>query len=173
MTPYDLEISLNIMSKNMSDGLQIIEQIIPFFNPNYIISINENDIVGKRNIPIILTDISFEDTFEGAVDDGFRILTWNLNFIVQMNYYKPYRETDPIKKIYTDYHNEADTDIIDERTYNEPIGDMVDGWSPEQSRYSIWDSAGNEIPDIETDIGLRQYLSDTMMFIDVCIIEVV
>ncbi|RLA61046.1 MAG: hypothetical protein DRQ78_08970, partial [Epsilonproteobacteria bacterium] len=56
--PYDIQLQLSIYSRNMVDGLQILEQIIPFFKPSFNITINELDEMGViRDIPIILDDI--------------------------------------------------------------------------------------------------------------------
>ena len=60
--PYNIDFELYAMSKNSDDALQIVEQILPYFQPEYTITIN--DIVqmsNKRDVPIILTGISYED----------------------------------------------------------------------------------------------------------------
>ena len=57
--PYNLEFALNIMSKNSDDGLQILEQILPYFQPDYTVTINDNVAMNsKRDIPIILNGIT-------------------------------------------------------------------------------------------------------------------
>ena len=64
--PYNIDFELYAMSKNSDDALQIVEQILPYFQPEYTITIN--DIVqmsNKRDVPIILTGISYEDNYEG------------------------------------------------------------------------------------------------------------
>lgn len=86
-TPYDLQISLYIFAKNQNDGLQILEQILPFFNPDFNITINdlpEMDI--KRDIKIVLNDIGYEDNTAGAFADRQSIV-WTLNFTLKINMY--------------------------------------------------------------------------------------
>ena len=64
--PYNIDFELYAMSKNSDDALQIVEQILPYFQPDYTITIN--DIVqmsSKRDVPIILNGISYEDNYEG------------------------------------------------------------------------------------------------------------
>ena len=56
--PYNFEIELNIMVKNSDDGAQIIEQIMPYFSPEFHVTLNEMSTLGmKRDIPIILNSI--------------------------------------------------------------------------------------------------------------------
>ena len=64
--PYNLGFTLSVMVKNTDDGLQIIEQIMPYFTPDYTVTINTvPDMGDKRDIPIILDNMSQEDTYEG------------------------------------------------------------------------------------------------------------
>jgi hypothetical protein len=61
-TPYTLSISLFIVTKNQDDGLQIIEQILPFFNPDFCVTITDIPEMGiKRDLQIILENVSYED----------------------------------------------------------------------------------------------------------------
>ena len=64
--PYNIDFELYAMAKNSDDALQIVEQILPYFQPEYTITIN--DVVqmsNKRDVPIILTSIAYEDNYEG------------------------------------------------------------------------------------------------------------
>jgi len=64
--PYSMNFELSIMSKTNEDALEIIEQILPFFQPQYNITINLVDEIGeKRDVPIILENISMDDQYEG------------------------------------------------------------------------------------------------------------
>ena len=64
--PYSMNFELSIMSKTNEDALEIIEQILPYFQPQYNITINLVDEIGeKRDIPIILENISMDDQYEG------------------------------------------------------------------------------------------------------------
>jgi hypothetical protein len=67
--PYTLDIQLYILTKSQEDALQIIEQILPNFGPEYTLSINaipEMNII--QDVPITLQGVAFEDDYEGAHD---------------------------------------------------------------------------------------------------------
>ena len=64
--PYDFNITLSVMVKYSDDGTQILEQILPYFTPEFQVTMNELSTMGiKRDIPIILNSVSTEDTYEG------------------------------------------------------------------------------------------------------------
>ena len=64
--PYNLGFDLNILVKLQDDGLQILEQILPFFQPGFNISIDLVKSIGeKRDIPMVLQNISQQDDYEG------------------------------------------------------------------------------------------------------------
>ena len=87
--PYNIEFSLSIMTKYSEDGTKILEQILPFFKPDFVVSaklIDDMDLV--TDIPIILNSVSTEDTYEGSYDER-RALIWTLNFTLKGYYYGP------------------------------------------------------------------------------------
>ena len=64
--PYNMAFDLNIMCKLNDDALQIVEQILPFFQPSYNLTVNLVSEIGeKRDIPIVLENVSFQDEYEG------------------------------------------------------------------------------------------------------------
>jgi hypothetical protein len=64
--PYNMQFELSIMSKLNDDALQIIEQILPFFQPAYSMTIELVDIINeKRDIPVVLENITMQDDYEG------------------------------------------------------------------------------------------------------------
>lgn len=86
--PYDFIFQLEIKTKNTEDGLQIVEQICPFFSPNLIISMIDNvDIGVKSDITIMLDSVTPEDSYEGSMDEK-REIKWILNFTLQGWLYK-------------------------------------------------------------------------------------
>ena len=86
-TPYDLTLSLFIFAKNQDDGLQILEQILPFFNPDFNITVNDLPEMGiTRDIKIVLDGIGYEDNTAGAFADR-QSLVWTLNFTMKLNLY--------------------------------------------------------------------------------------
>jgi hypothetical protein len=162
--PWDINIDLSIYSRNMSDGLQILEQIIPFFKPSFNITINELDPMGvMRDIPIILDSISHDDTSEGDVADGFRLLRWDLSFTIKANYYGPVQDQKVIKRVYVDYYTSTDGEYVedvDERYYVEvdPIdARQEDLWDFNEELISSHDSNNRVIPPVEADLGGKEY----------------
>ena len=65
--PYNLAFELFVMTKNSDDGIQIVEQILPFFQPEYTVTINEvPEMSIIRDVPIVLNSIGYEDTYTGS-----------------------------------------------------------------------------------------------------------
>ena len=102
--PYNLEFSLSIMSKNSDDGLQILEQILPYFQPDYTVTINDNVAMdSKRDIPIILNSINYEDSYEGDFASR-RSIIYNLSFTLKFYLYGPVTSTSVIKTVQVDQY---------------------------------------------------------------------
>ena len=98
-TPYNFDFSLSVMVKNSDDGTQILEQILPFFTPAYQVTMNENQTMGiKRDIPVIFTGLSTEDTYEGDFLTR-RALIHTLTFTVQAYLYGPVADIGIIKEV--------------------------------------------------------------------------
>jgi hypothetical protein len=100
-------IGLSVFAKNQDDGLQIIEQILPYFNPDFNVTINEIPALGvKRDLQIILDGIEYQDEWEGSFENRLSVM-WNLNFTIKMNFFGYVQDANLIKKtiqnIYTDY----------------------------------------------------------------------
>jgi hypothetical protein len=84
--PYDIGMQLNIMAKNQDDALQIFEQIIPTFVPEYTVSIKDMEGPGNSvDVPIILNSTSFEDSYEGDFVTR-RTLIYTLDFTVKVRF---------------------------------------------------------------------------------------
>ena len=102
--PYNLEFALSIMSKNSDDGLQILEQILPYFQPDYTVTINDNVAMdSKRDIPIILNSISYEDSYEGDFASR-RSIIYNLAFTLKFYLYGPVTSSSIIKTVQVDQY---------------------------------------------------------------------
>lgn len=83
--PYNVEIALYILTKNQEDGLQILEQILPTFTPEYTLSINavpEMNVI--QDIPIILNSVTVADEYDGDFQTR-RFVTHTLNFTLKTN----------------------------------------------------------------------------------------
>jgi hypothetical protein len=81
--------ALYVYGKNQDDGLQIIEQILPYFNPDYNLTLNAIPAMGiKNDLPIILDGITYDDQYEGDFSTR-RSIIWTLNFTMKLNFYGP------------------------------------------------------------------------------------
>ena len=88
-TPYNLKFTLSAMCKNMTDALQIVEQILPYFQPEYTVTMKMvDDMSDTRDVPIILENVSFEDTYEGNYEER-RVITYNFEFTMKIYFFGP------------------------------------------------------------------------------------
>ena len=79
--PYNFQFSLYLYVRNIEDGTQIIEHILPFFTPDYTIKLNLIPTMGiVKEIPIVLDSTTHEITYEGPRDNDTRMIVWTLNF---------------------------------------------------------------------------------------------
>ena len=102
--PYNIGFELNILSKLNDDALQIVEQILPYFQPSFNITVDLVDSIGeKRDIPIILDSISFQDDYEGDFTTR-RSLIYTLQFTAKVYLFGPIAESPEglIKKVQVD-----------------------------------------------------------------------
>jgi hypothetical protein len=82
--PYDFDFSLYLYVRNIEDGTQIIEHILPYFTPDYTIKLNLIPELGTvKEIPVILKDTNQEIIYEGDKNSGTRTIIWTLNFTVK------------------------------------------------------------------------------------------
>lgn len=112
--PYNIEFQLSIMTKYTEDGTKILEQIIPYFKPEFTPSVKLlDDLEYYLDVPIILNNVSTEDTYEGSFEER-RALIWTLNFTMKAWYFGPTTDKKVIKfattNLYTDF-NQANSDI--------------------------------------------------------------
>lgn len=94
--PYNIEFSLYIMTKYAEDGTKILEQILPFFKPEYTYSAYILDNVPAMDIPLVLNSVSTEDLYDGDFDTR-RSLMWTLTFTMKAWYFGPVRDKKRIK----------------------------------------------------------------------------
>ena len=96
--PYNMEFELGIIAKSQDTGLQILEQILPYFQPNFNITLNMiPDMNEKKDISIILNSINYADDW----DDNFldrRSIVWTMMFTAKSYIYGPFNKSDVIKK---------------------------------------------------------------------------
>ena len=109
--PYNLGFELNILTKLQDDSLQIIEQVLPFFQPGFTLSIDLAKSIGeKRDVPIVLDNIEFTDDYEGNFETR-RPLIYTLTFTAKTYMFGPIADTTDglIRKVQLDYYTDTDT----------------------------------------------------------------
>jgi len=162
-TPYNFDFTLSIYVRNVEDGTQIIEQILPFFNPDYTMTI---DFIGltdqKTDVPFILQNViqNVED-IGGA--DPTRVIVWTLTFTAKGYMYGPIVSRDIIRKATANTYNDtfsllnkrsitvasgsgtyqAGEIVYEGRTLNTSnVTAKVDSWSPSTNTLIITDTSG-------------------------------
>ena len=109
-TPVPFNISYNLFSFTASAeaGLQIIEQILPFFQPDFTVTINAIPTLNiKRDIPIILNSVNYEDTYSGDFTTR-RAVIYTLNFTAKTYLFGPSTSQKVIKTVQTDQYSDTD-----------------------------------------------------------------
>ena len=104
--PYDINFALNVYARNIDDGNQIVEQILPFFNPDFSVTTSMVPDLGLfKDIPVILNSVTNDIQYEGNYD-SVRYVYWTLNFTMKMYYYGPVSQTKIIRTVYTNIYND-------------------------------------------------------------------
>jgi hypothetical protein len=108
--PYNFDFSLYLYVRNIEDGNQIIEHILPYFAPDYTIKVNMIPEMGIiKEVPIILNSTDYEVTYEGDRDSDTRMVIWTLNFTVKGFIFGAISDTGLIQTTITNIYNEIDT----------------------------------------------------------------
>ena len=108
--PYNVGFELNILVKLNDDALQIVEQILPFFQPAFNITVDLVSSIGeKRDIPVVLENISFTDEYEGDFTTR-RVLMYTMTFSAKTYLFGPIAESTDgiIRKVQVDYYTNTD-----------------------------------------------------------------
>ena len=109
--PYNIGFELNIFSKLNDDALQIVEQILPFFQPSFNLTLDLVDSIGeKRDTPVVLDSIDFQDDYEGSFQTR-RALIYTLRFTVKTYLFGPIASSAEglIRKVQVDIANTTNT----------------------------------------------------------------
>lgn len=119
--PYNISFALNIYAKNQDDALQIVEQILPTFNPQYTLSIYPFKEVYPdfvEDVPVVITGVTFSDDYEGTLEQR-RTIIYTLTFEMKVQFYGNIENKEIIRrsdaKIYNMNAGPNDSDIYLER----------------------------------------------------------
>jgi hypothetical protein len=129
--PYNIEVSLYAISKTQEDCLQIVEQILPYFTPEFTLSLNivpEMNII--QDIPIILNSVSIQDDYDGDFQTR-RFVTYTMTFTLKVNLFGPVSKTGIIQTVQaavsTNQAFDGDTTTFT-ATQQNPTAQIVEGW---------------------------------------------
>ena len=102
--PYNIDFELNVISKTNDESLEIMEQILPVFQPSFQMTIKlVDDMNDFRDVPIILNSVSYSDDYEGTFDDR-KITLITMQFTVKAYIFGPVGTAAPIKKAKADIY---------------------------------------------------------------------
>ena len=97
--PYTLNFTLSILTKNMNDALQIVEQILPYFQPEYTVTMKMIDsMADHRDVPIVLNSVQFEDNYESGFEER-RFIEYTLEFKMHLYFFGPVYTGSIIKNV--------------------------------------------------------------------------
>jgi len=126
--PYNIGFELNIFSKLNDDALQIIEQILPFFQPSFNLTVDLVDSIGeKRDVPIVLDSIDFQDDYEGSFQTR-RALIYTLRFTAKTYIFGPVADSTDglIKKVQVDLYADTNTKTAKREMRYTVVPDPID-----------------------------------------------
>ena len=104
--PYNLNIQLYAMAKQSDDALQMVEQILPYFQPDYTLTIKDMEEMGiARDIPIVLNSINYEDSYQGNYTER-RAIMYTLDFTTKFYLYGPVTSSKIIKTVQVDQYTD-------------------------------------------------------------------
>ena len=113
--PYNFDFELFILVNNAEDGTQILEQILPFFTPEFTVTINTIPDMGiKADVPIVLNSASQYDEYEGELATR-RTIIWTLSFLLKGFVYPDVKSGTLIKSIEVNFRipGDGDSDVQD------------------------------------------------------------
>jgi hypothetical protein len=138
--PYNWDFSLYVFVKNAEDGTQILEQILPFFTPEFTVTMTLiSGMTIKMDIPLVLNSVTSEDTYEGDFATR-RSIIWTLSFIMKGFLYPSV--TDNAKVITSSV---VDTHLMSAATATDPVYVIAENSTPYARNYMILDK--HEIDD--------------------------
>lgn len=123
--PYDFDFQMSIVVKNAEDGSKILEQILPFFTPDWTTTIKIiDDPVIVIDVPLTLNTVQSQDNWEGSIGDR-RYLVWTLNFTMKGQLFGPIAKSKIIKKAITNiaFNSNVATDLS--TSYNDRRVDEI------------------------------------------------
>lgn len=121
--PYNFNFNLFIATRKFDDSLRIVEQIVPYFTPEFQVKIIDKDDFGiNTNVPFVLDSVDFEVDEDGSMEDGRRTILWTLGFTAKGYFYPATDDRTLIKKSTIDLsHSNSDEFFEEYMAYVDPI----------------------------------------------------
>jgi hypothetical protein len=126
--PYNIGFELSILSKLNDDALQIVEQILPYFQPSFNITVDLVESIGeKRDIPVVLNSVNFQDDYEGDFSTR-RALIYTLRFTAKTYLFGPVAENPEglIRKVQVDMYADTNTQTAKREVRYTAVPDPID-----------------------------------------------
>ena len=118
--PYDINFRLQIMTKTTEDGTRILEQILPYFTPEWTVGVKLLEQFDTlSDIPLVLNSVNMEDTYEGNFEER-RALIHTLDFTMKAYFYGPQRDKKVIKIAFVNLYPSNTASIVFERVTVQP-----------------------------------------------------
>lgn len=131
--PFNFDFELNAYVRNIEDGAQLMERIIPYFTPDYTVSVNMVPEMGIiKQLPLILNDVSHEIDYEGDGNSKVRSVIWTLRFTVKGYLYGPVSEP---KIIRTSFTNILDGEDLNTKKVNIEVTNGYGDYTSEETVY--------------------------------------
>jgi hypothetical protein len=106
--PYNVNYTLNIFTATAENGLIIVEQILPFFQPDYTVTVNMvPDLNIKRDVPIILNSVDYQDSYDGSFTNR-RAVIYTLSFTAKTYLFGPMANSKVIKEVQDDLYTDTE-----------------------------------------------------------------
>ena len=167
--PYNFDFNLYLYVRNIEDGTQVLEHIIPYFTPDYTIKLNMVPEMGViKEVPIVLNSCTSDITYEGNREKDPRMIVWTLNFTVKGYIFGKTSATGLITNSITSIYNQiSDGDVVEfsinaaSGTGTYQLGEMVyQGYTPQTStataRVVLWSNNKLHLDTINGDFVSTQ-----------------
>lgn len=153
--PYNLYFTLSIMTKYAEDGTQILEQILPFFKPEWTYTVKLIDNIDPIDIPLVLNSVNMEDVYESDFETR-RSLLWTLTFTMKGWYFGPQRDGSVIKFVDVRTHTRIASDAEPVSQIAVQPGLTANG----QPTTSIDETISYELINVDDDWGIITIFRD-------------
>jgi len=138
--PYDFNFQLSCYVENIEDGTHIIEQILPYFTPEFTVSLKSVTELGlNMDLPLVLNSVNVEDSYESGFDER-RVIIWTLDFTMKAQLFGPVSNSGLINKIKINLRPNTNVAAASANTYEQILitpGQFANGLATTNPHVSI------------------------------------